>query len=132
MVTQVLADPKIFGVLVLILAMVVESFAQVCLKIGAGGGPPVLGAPYAALAQSNNMLCRPFVWKALGVVLYGLEIFLWTSVLHLLDVSVAFPMGSLCFVGVAILSKIFLGEQVGRVRWSGVLCIILGTMLMTM
>ena len=35
---------------------------------------------------------------------------------NLHDVSVAFPLGSLCFVGVALLSRIFLGEAVGRVR----------------
>jgi multidrug transporter EmrE-like cation transporter len=129
---QMVDNHLIVGVAILIVAMAVESFAQMCLKIGADGGPAVLAAPYAARAQNISLLCRPLTWKALGVLLYGLEIFLWTSVLHLLPVSVAFPMGSLCFVGVAILSKIFLGEQVGRVRWSGVLCIILGTVLMTL
>jgi multidrug transporter EmrE-like cation transporter len=123
---------KILGVVILIVAMTVESFAQMCLKIGASGGPAILSAPYASIAQNNGLLSQAVTWKLLGVLLYGLEIFLWTSVLHLLDVSVAFPMGSLCFVGVAFLSKIFLGETVGKVRWSGVLCIICGTALMTM
>ncbi len=111
--------------------MAIESFAQMCLKIGAAGGPSILGPPYKEIALNNGLLSRPLLWKASGVALYILEIFLWTSVLHLLDVSVAFPMGSLCFVGVAFLSSIFLGEAVGKVRWSGVVCIILGTALMT-
>ena len=127
-----MVDSRIFGVLILIAAVTVESFAQLCLKVGASGGPSVLGAPYASFAQRSVFLRRPIVWQGLGVVLYGAEIFLWTSVLHLLDVSVAFPMGSLCFVGVALLSSLFLGEVVGRVRWIGVLCIIFGTALMTM
>jgi multidrug transporter EmrE-like cation transporter len=124
-------NPKIFGVLVLIAAVSVESFAQLCLKVGASGGAAVLAGPYASFAEKNVLLGRPASWTALGIVLYGVEVFLWTSVLHLLDVSVAFPMGSLCFVGVALLSRLFLGEAVGRVRWIGVLCIILGTSLMT-
>jgi drug/metabolite transporter (DMT)-like permease len=66
------------------------------------------------------------------VFFYGFEIFLYTLALHRLDVSVAFPMGSLCFVGVALLSKIFLGESVGTLRWLGVLGILCGTALMTL
>jgi len=111
--------------------MAVESLAQVCLKVGAAGGPAILVAPYGRLFTNFALFNRADIWKILGVVFYGLEIFLWTSVLHLLDVSVAFPMGSLCFVGVALLSKIFLGEVVGPVRAAGVVCIIAGTVLMT-
>ncbi|MBU6450672.1 MAG: EamA family transporter [Cyanobacteria bacterium REEB67] len=121
---------KITGILLVLIAMAVESLAQVCLKIGASGGPALLVEPYRAFAERTAMLKQSVVWKGLGVVFYGLEIFLWTSVLHLLDVSVAFPMGSLCFVGVALLSSIFLGEAVGRVRWLGVLSILAGTALL--
>ncbi len=121
---------KITGILLVLIAMAVESLAQVCLKVGASGGPAVLIEPYRALAEGTMVLRRSDVWKVLGVLFYGLEIFLWTSVLHLLDVSVAFPMGSLCFVGVALLSSIFLGEAVGKVRWLGVLSILAGTALL--
>jgi multidrug transporter EmrE-like cation transporter len=111
---QVVDSLPIYGVLMLLAAVSVESFAQLCLKVGASGGPVVLAAPYAAFAQRNILLRRPPVWTGLGVVLYGAEIFLWTSVLHLLDLSVAFPMGSLCFVGVALLSSLFFDDYVER------------------
>ena len=123
---------KIFGVLLVLLAMIVESFAQICLKVGASGGPSIFSEPYRSICGRVAILKKPLVWKILGVIFYALEIFLWTSVLHLLDVSVAFPMGSLCFVGVALLSSIFLGEVVGRTRWLGVLCILGGTACMAM
>jgi len=123
---------KFLGVVILLAAMAIESLAQVCLKVGAAGGPDILIAPYNQFLKKIALLQRAAVWKILGVFFYGLEIFLWTSVLHLLDVSVAFPMGSLCFVGVALLSKIFLGEVVGPVRAGGVVCIIAGTVLMTL
>jgi len=112
--------------------MAVESLAQVCLKVGAAGGPDIFIAPYSQFLKKVAILQQANVWKILGVFLYGLEIFLWTSVLHLLDVSEVFPMGSLCFVGVALLSKIFLGEVVGPIRAGGVVCIIAGTVLMTL
>jgi uncharacterized membrane protein len=63
---------------------------------------------------------------------YGLEILLYTFALHLLDVSMAFPLGSLCFVGVALLSKMVLGETVGLIRWLGVGCILAGTVFVAM
>ena len=66
-------------------------------------------------------------WIAAGLVAYGLEILLYSIALHFLDVSVAFPLGSLCFVGVAILSKIVLAERVSPVRWTGIALILAGT-----
>jgi drug/metabolite transporter (DMT)-like permease len=63
---------------------------------------------------------------------YLVEIALYTAALHFLDLSVAFPLGSLCFVGVAILSKLFLGETVGRIRWLGVGCILAGTVFVAL
>jgi drug/metabolite transporter (DMT)-like permease len=118
--------PELIGILVLVSAVTVESFAQMFLKIGAAGGPGILAEscrhrigwiPFSSIAAS---------WITLGVIAYGLEIFLYTLALHFLDVSVAFPLGSLCFVGVALLSRIFLGETVGRIRWLGVACILVG------
>ena len=57
---------------------------------------------------------------AVGIVCFAIEAVLWTMALRLLDVSVAFPAGSLCFVFVALLSRLWLQEQVGLERWIGV------------
>ena len=125
-------DAKLLGVMTLLLAMTVESVAQVSLKIGASGGPAILVVPFRLWVGKFRLLSSAAGWTALGVLLYVLEILLYTLVLHWLDVSVAFPMGSLCFVGVTLLSKILLGEAVDRVRWLGVLCIIAGTAIMAL
>jgi multidrug transporter EmrE-like cation transporter len=123
--------PQWTGVSILLGAVAVESFAQVSLKIGAAGGPKTLAGPLSRWSRKGAFRSAAF-WTALGVVLYVLQILLWTLVLYRLDVSVAFPMDSLCFVGVAFLSQAFLGEAVDRVRWFGVLCILAGTALMTL
>lgn len=119
--------PRSIGILTLVLAMAVESFAQMGLKIGAGGGPEILSSPTREWAKRWRVTASARTWLAAGVLAYTAEIFLYTLALHLLDVSTAFPMGSLCFVGVALLSKVFLGEAVGPVRWLGVGCILAGT-----
>lgn len=112
-------------------AVLVESFAQVCLKIGAAG-PSILYSPLRELASRYRITARTTSWKGLGILLYGLQIMLWTWVLHWLDVSVAYPMDSLCFVGVACLSMLLLGETVDRLRWLGVFCILSGTVLLAL
>ena len=105
--------PNAIGLSLLLVALVIESFAQLFLKIAATRG----GARR---------------WEMAGVGAMGLEVALYTAALHFLDVSVAFPIGSLCFVGVALLSKIFLGEAVSRARWLGIGCILAGTVFVAL
>jgi undecaprenyl phosphate-alpha-L-ara4N flippase subunit ArnE len=105
---------ELTGIVLTIAAVAVESVAQLWLKIGTGSAT------------------APKRWIVLGALAYGVEILLYTLALHFLDVSVAFPLGSLCFVGVALLSKFFLGETVSRVRWLGVGFIFAGAVCVTL
>jgi len=124
--------PKWIGIVILLVAAFVESFAQTFLKVGAAGGPRILSSPYKEFVSRYRLSTSKNAWIAAGVLFYGVQILLWTLVLHLLDVSIAFPMDSLCFVGVALLSMTFLGEEVGTVRWLGVFCILSGTILLAL
>jgi multidrug transporter EmrE-like cation transporter len=120
------------GLLLVAAAMAVESFAQMFLKIGAGGGPGILSQRFRDLAVRSRLGRTAGAWIGLGIAAYALEILLYTLALHRLDVSVAFPLGSLCFVGVAILSRWLLGEAVGPIRWLGVACILAGTVFLAL
>jgi len=123
--------PELTGIFVLIAAVTVESFAQVFLKIGAAGGAGISWrSSRPAGGGTPGISARG--WVLLGMAAYLVEIALYTAALHFLDLSVAFPLGSLCFVGVAILSKLFLGETVGRIRWLGVDCILAGTVFVAL
>ena len=124
--------PRAIGLLLVLAAVAVESFAQMALKVGSAGGPGILALPFRHYASRFGLTASGLAWTTLGVGLYGVEIFLYTLALHHLDVSVAFPLGSLCFVGVALLSRVFLGERIGRVRWIGVLLILAGTIVITL
>lgn len=115
------------GIVLVVAAMAVESAAQLLLKVGAAGGASCLAPPFRDRASRLGVLRRPAPWIALGVLSYVLETFLYTLALARLDVSVAFPLGSLCFVGVALLSRLLLGEAVGPTRFAGVALIILGS-----
>ena len=119
-----------WGFILLVAAMVVESLAQLLLKIGASGGCAALQPSFREEAVRCFGMTRTWPWISLGVGAYGLEILLYTLALQRLDLSVAFPIGSLCFVGVALLSKLVLGEAVGFRRWLGVGIILTGVSLL--
>lgn len=120
------------GIGLVVAAVAVESVAQLLLKIGAGGGPALLTPALRRRVAPWRWAASAKTWLGLGVAAYGVEILLYTLALHFLDVSVAFPLGSLCFVGVAVLSRFLLGERVGRVRWLGVACILAGAVCVTL
>ena len=102
------------GIVLAVGAAAIESLAQLCLKLGAGNGAWAIR------------------WIVRGALAYAAEVLVYTLALHFLDVSLAFPLGALGFVGVALLSRIFLGERVGRIRWAGIACILAGAICVTL
>jgi len=103
--------PTHFGILLVLVATAIEGFAQVFLK-------------KAAQVQVGKG-----AWRVLGFACFGLETLLYTWSLRYLAVSIAFPLGSLSFVAVTFLSQCLLRERVDRLRWIGVVLILLGASL---
>jgi undecaprenyl phosphate-alpha-L-ara4N flippase subunit ArnE len=66
---------------------------------------------------------------AAGITCFVLEWLCWTFALKTLDVSLAYPIGSLELVVIAVLCLVLLKEQVGFRRWVGVALIVGGTLL---
>jgi EamA-like transporter family. len=111
---------KITGLLLILLAVSLESAAQVCMKCGASQA----AAQLVTVVKFNKQ-----VWIALGLGLLAVETVVYTLALHRVDVSVVYPMSSLSFVGIALLSALFVGESVSSKRWLGIALIIAGTVL---
>ena len=99
------------GVLLVILCTVIEGFAQIFLK------------------KSSLKAVRKRLWTVLGIGFFVLEAMLYTGALQFLDVSTAYPIGSLSFVAVTVLSQWLLHERVTKARWFGVGLIIVGASL---
>ncbi len=66
-------------------------------------------------------------WVSFGVGCYVIEALFWTLALARLDISAAYPLGSLSFVAIALLSRLWLKEAVGARRWIGIALIVAGT-----
>jgi drug/metabolite transporter (DMT)-like permease len=64
------------------------------------------------------------VWT--GVILYTLNFVVWIIVLYKVDLSIALPVGSACYIFVPLAAVFFLHETITPVRWLGILCIVLG------
>jgi drug/metabolite transporter (DMT)-like permease len=74
-------------------------------------------------------LFRP--WAALGVVLLVLWLISRMAMLSWADLSYVLPVTSIGYVLVALLGKVFLHEQIGFKRWSGIVLIVAGVALVS-
>ena len=100
-----------FGVLLVVVSTMVEGFGQIFLK------------------KSALDVTRRRRWILLGVAVLIVEVVLYSGALRFLAVSTAFPITSLSFVVVTLLSKWLLGEDVMLLRWLGVALILIGSSL---
>jgi multidrug transporter EmrE-like cation transporter len=75
------------------------------------------------------MLLNPFVF--FGLAAFGLSAMFWLVVLSRLDLSLVYPMVSIGYIAVAVLSWLFLGETVSALRWIGIFIICTGVILIS-
>jgi drug/metabolite transporter (DMT)-like permease len=97
------------GILLVILAAVIEGFGSVCLK------------------KSQTHMQRQLFWVVMGVLFYAVHAIFYTAALRFLPLSAAFALASLTFVFVALLSKWLLHEQITQTKWIGIALIVAGT-----
>ena len=100
------------GVLLVVLCSIIEGVAQVFFK-------------KSALVTNRKQL-----WIGAGGALFILQAVIYTGALQFVEVSTAFPIGSIGFVVVAILSQQMLNEPVTGTRWIGVGLIVIGVSLL--
>ena len=71
-------------------------------------------------------------WRLiLGTALQAVYFGLWLAVLSWEDLSVALPLQALSYLVVAFLAQVYLGENVGGMRWAGICLICVGVALVT-
>ena len=114
--------------LLLLVFIVFSSFGQICMKLGLKGDIiPMSSSPVRTVLNILAFMIRPWVLSGLG--LYVLSAFAWLSLLkgNGVQLSVVFPMISVGYVVVTLLSVLILHEHV---RWkfalAGLVCIAIG------
>lgn len=113
-------DPRTLALVGWSVAMSVA--AQLTLRATMSGHAGLGGQELAMAAVSS-----PMVWAGLG--LYLLATVTWLMVLSRIDLSVAYPLGSMNYVLVTLFAATVLGEEVGLLRWAGILSILIGILV---
>jgi drug/metabolite transporter (DMT)-like permease len=68
----------------------------------------------------------------IGGTLYVLAILVYLVLLRYLPLSIAYPMTSISYVWILLLSAKYLGEEIDIWRWAGVFLIVTGVVLLTL
>lgn len=105
-------NTHLLGIILLVVAITIEACGQVLFKLAA-----------------NSCGKAKISKTVLAAGCLAVEAIVWTGVLKCLDLSVAYPMGSLCFVAVLIASRLFLKEKVSLHRLLGVALILGGNVM---
>jgi uncharacterized membrane protein len=85
-------------------------------------------------ATENGISPRAFLsnpWFYLGGILYTSSALLNLYLLRILPYSVVVPLGSLTYIWTLLISRKFLGEQIGMQKVIGILLILLGVTLLS-
>jgi drug/metabolite transporter (DMT)-like permease len=86
--------------------------------------------PASLIKVGARALRVPWMW--LGLTLMGTAFFALLGVLSMENVSLVVPVTALSYAAGALGGKFFLGEQVTRRRWTGVLLVCVGVALVIM
>lgn len=105
---------------------VVETFGQLAFKEATKEND----AHTSSASKLRNTLTqvKPI---ARGIALFALDACLWTLALIHLPLTIVQPAGSIELVLVALFSRLFFKEEVTPVRWSGIVMILIGVVLVT-
>ena len=98
---------------------------QIAFKLGA-----------ERLPQFRKAAPGPFAWALiseprllLGLAVYGVEFVVWTRILALVPLNIAFPLASLNIIGITLASRLWLGERLGLRQYAGAVLVTVGVAL---
>ena len=106
--------------------VVFGSAGDVCLKHGMSKVGQVTLSHWTMLIHA---IFTP--WVALGIALLILFFVNYLSALSFADLTYVLPATSIGYVGMALLARFFLHENVSPLRWAGILLIVAGVGFVT-
>jgi multidrug transporter EmrE-like cation transporter len=112
-----------------LLCVLLNVASQIFLKVGVHAlGPPTLEMTHL-LAFGVKLLSNPSILMGGIMLLMGFAI--WLIVLTHLEVSLAYPLFSMGYVILPLVSYFFLGESLPPLRILGIVTIMLGVYLIS-
>lgn len=122
----VLGNLTLASFCLLLVSLTLGSFGQICLKLGLREAPiKAAGSIPATFLNIIHSMMQPYVM--LGLALYVISTFTWLLLISRVRLSVAYPMISISYVMVMLLSFLILHETI---HWGyalgGLFCIGVG------
>jgi multidrug transporter EmrE-like cation transporter len=111
--------------MILIVAICFSVSGEMCLKSGMNQ----IGVfSFSNLLPTlGKILSHPRIWTGFG--LFTIGAFFWLSVLSRVNLSWAYPLLSIGYILVLIVSAVVLKEHISAVRWIGAIVISIGVVL---
>ena len=107
----------------------IDALAQVLMKKGIVGGAVTSWDLHNLLFFVTQNAGSPLVIA--GIILYAINFFLWIVILTKIDLSLAVPLGSTTYALIPFSAVIFLHERISMVGIAGILCVILGILILS-
>lgn len=111
----------------LLASIVLGSTGQLLLKNGMNTSGKSTAVGMAAIVAAIKTIPNP--WVLTGFICYGISSILWLMILKKVPLSTAYPMISLSYVIVVLLSAVILREHVRWQTYMGLLFIVVGVSL---
>lgn len=89
-----------------------------------------LSQKQASCSWKKNARKKTFIWLGLSVILLALGMLLWLKLLQYMPLSQAYPLLSLNFILVTLLSQFFFKETVTLQHWLGIGIMMFGILLL--
>jgi len=107
----------------LALAIILGILGQICLKFGANFFKTI---DLSSLSASSllPLFTNPYV--VFGVIAYMSSAVFWILTLTKVELSFAYPLISVSYVVVSLLSAVLFNEKITVMRWLGIILIALG------
>ncbi len=112
---------KAFGIIFAV--MLISMTGQMLIKYGFSLNSDYQGATFS-LEGIMKIITNPYL--VAGILIVGMNFFLWLAVLRIFELSYAYSMASFEYVLVLILSHFLLKEAVNIPKIAGVLLIVAG------
>jgi len=106
-------------------AVIAGALGQLLMKVGVSLAPPLAALSFTLEAVPVLAV----IWVSAGIACYGLAVCVWVEVLKVYPLSIAYPVLSLGYIIVYIVSISYLGESGSLQKSCGIGLIILGVAL---
>jgi len=112
-------NPYLKALPLILAGVLLNAFAQIAMK---------KAVTAVGMEWSLGPLVRLFLhpWMLTCLACYAVSVVLWAAAMNLVAVNFAYPFLALGFVAGALMSWLFLGEQVPPLRWLALAIIVVG------